>query len=136
MDRLDRKFPLLIFLIICLYSCMNQNNSKLEKETIKKENFSYSNNWKEDYNGCKGLRNIKLSDSLILEYGLKNSDIDSFIVVFGKPNFRVENDDNIDLYYYYDNYCKDFKIIDSLDKCYAEYRFKLSKYVSKKYSCN
>lgn len=97
--------------------------------------FPIENNWSRDKEGCLGLRNKALADSLINQYQLMGKSEDIFLKVFKSPNDTEHVDNNEILVYYWGGVCESHKLIMGGDKCYAKFHFKAGCFASVDFSC-
>ncbi|GAA3978479.1 hypothetical protein [Mucilaginibacter dorajii] len=88
--------------------------------------FPVENNWSRDKEGCLGLRNKALADSLINQYQLMGKSETIFLKVFKSPNDTEHVDDDEILVYYWGGVCEGHKLVTDGDKCYAKFYFKAS----------
>ena len=120
---------------------LDENKNKLcwyKKEYIlyTKENKNISMQkarWKYDRLGCLKLRNESMSETLIDGFKLESASEYRFVEIFGQPNVKTERNGDKILIYYFDSVCKDNKIIENSDYCYAEFIFRLDKLTKRNY---
>jgi hypothetical protein len=106
---------LIIFLITIFISC----------NSTKTDNNRLTENWKKDSLGCMNIRNKQYSDLINKRITFKNMPESFLIKYLGKSN-KIENDDNYRYYiYYFNTQCVNNRIIDTVEKCYLQYRINL-----------
>ena len=91
--------------------------------TKEVEYDNLTKNWKKDSLGCLNLRSKFYSDSINKKIIFKNKS-ESFITLYlGKSNKREVRGEYKYYIYYFNTKCNvNNRIIDSVDKCYLQYR--------------
>jgi hypothetical protein len=97
--------------------------------------FPIENNWSRDKEGCLGLRNKALADSLISQYQLMGKSEDVFLKAFKSPNDIEHTAYDEILVYYWGGVCESHKLIMDGDKCYAKFHFKAGGLASVDFTC-
>lgn len=113
----------IIFLLNFLGSCQQTEKNK-SVEINNSPVFKFQNNdWKNDVNGCLGLRTLELAEQLIKDHKLLKSPIEEFYELFGKPNEISENNDKTILIYFTENNCQNGLPVQGADKCWIQFEF-------------
>lgn len=102
---------------VCTYQLKNDKSNNVIEDI--------GEDWRIDSCGCMGLRSIAMAKSMIEESDLVNHSIEEFEKVFGKPNERRTDVDQVVLIYYFNSICdNDNRPRKGADKCWLEFVFK------------
>lgn len=145
MDR--NKFGLICLLLVIVGCGSNNVNSKYTLQTqiskqLSKAGFFNVNDstlrvleeWRIDSLGCMKLRGKQKSQFLVNSLGLKGRSKWHLISALGKPNVAKTESEYVStqesgfemLRYYFDSICYGGAVVDSVDKCWADFLFSKS----------
>jgi hypothetical protein len=126
---------LIVTMVFLLASCNSQENKSKVNIGEQAAVLPISNDWQKDKEGCLKLRNEKLAYWLITENNLRNSNKADFLKVFGAAN-KIDNINNQEvLIYYFDCVCKNSKLYENGDKCYASFYFEKDTFKIEEFIC-
>lgn len=114
-------YAVLILLGLFFASCNLQN------VTRNKMNEKIVSDWKYDSTGCMELRTIAKAKYIKDSLDLINKQKELIINYLGEPNFNFNDGSTNVIRYYFDTFCQDNKIIDSIDYCWIEFSIKNKK---------
>ncbi len=111
----------ILILSIGLLSC------NMLRQSNDDTNNNLYNDWRVDTLGCLKLRTLSNAKYIRDSLNIVNKESSFVINKLGQPNFQTINSNIEIIRYYFDTYCHESEIIDTLDYCWLEMSFEREK---------